>query len=38
MKLNICNIIKDKIKDLLTWMKDNILTERPELFLQNGSV
>lgn len=26
------------LKDLLMWMKDNILTERPELFIQNGSV
>ncbi|KAG4077145.1 hypothetical protein HA402_016132 [Bradysia odoriphaga] len=26
------------IRDLLTWMKENILTERPELFIQDGSV
>ncbi|CAH1985790.1 unnamed protein product [Acanthoscelides obtectus] len=26
------------IGDLLYWIKDNILKERPELFLQDGSV
>ncbi|XP_063920906.1 ubiquitin-related modifier 1 [Zophobas morio] len=26
------------IKDLLTWIKDNLLKERPELFLQDESV
>lgn len=26
------------IQDLLHWMRDNILTERPDLFLQNDSV
>jgi ubiquitin related modifier 1 len=32
---------KDKewlIKDLLTWIRDNLLKERPELFLQDDSV
>ncbi|GAB1600927.1 hypothetical protein Ahia01_000370900 [Argonauta hians] len=27
-----------KIKDLLLWMRDNLLQERPELFLQGQSV
>ncbi|VEN64802.1 unnamed protein product [Callosobruchus maculatus] len=34
-------LITDKlwtIGGLLHWIKDNILKERPELFLQNGSV
>ncbi|GBP46235.1 Ubiquitin-related modifier 1 homolog [Eumeta japonica] len=26
------------IRQLLIWIKDNLLKERPELFLQNGSV
>ncbi|KAH3742298.1 ubiquitin-related modifier 1-like [Dreissena polymorpha] len=26
------------IKDLLTWMKDNMLKERPELFIQGETV
>lgn len=26
------------IKELLTWMKENLLTERPELFLTNSSI
>ncbi|CAO1413941.1 unnamed protein product [Diamesa serratosioi] len=27
-----------KIRDFLVWLKDNLLTERPELFLQEDSV
>ncbi|KAJ9581970.1 hypothetical protein L9F63_003660 [Diploptera punctata] len=27
-----------KIKNLLAWIKDNLLKERPELFLQGDSV
>ncbi|XP_029656417.1 ubiquitin-related modifier 1 [Octopus sinensis] len=27
-----------KIKDLLPWIRDNLLKERPELFLQGHSV
>ncbi|CAD7083384.1 unnamed protein product [Hermetia illucens] len=27
-----------KIKELLGWIRDNLLRERPELFLQNDSV
>lgn len=30
--------ISGTIKDLIFWMRDNILTDRPELFLQNDSV
>lgn len=30
--------ILGNIKDLLHWMKENILAERPELFLQDDSV
>ncbi|XP_071802754.1 ubiquitin-related modifier 1-like isoform X2 [Asterias amurensis] len=26
------------IRELLVWIKDNILKERPELFIQNGTV
>ncbi|GJQ68198.1 putative tRNA thio-modification [Trypoxylus dichotomus] len=31
---------KDKwrLGDLLVWLKDNLLSERPELFMQNNSV
>lgn len=28
----------ETIKDLLMWIKDNILRERPELFLQDDTV
>lgn len=31
-------ILSEYIRDLLVWMKENILTERPELFIQDGSV
>lgn len=27
-----------KIRDFLIWIKDNLLRERPELFIQNDSV
>ena len=26
------------IRDLLPWMRDNLLTERPELFMKDDSV
>jgi hypothetical protein len=29
---------KGTIKDLLIWIKDNILAQSPELFLQNDSM
>ncbi|KAJ8951292.1 hypothetical protein NQ318_008196 [Aromia moschata] len=41
-KLHIVKLpVKDKqwiLGDLLFWIKDNLLKERPELFLQDGSV
>ncbi|XP_046976107.1 ubiquitin-related modifier 1 [Vanessa cardui] len=33
-----CQHEKWMIKDLLVWIKDNLLKERPELFLQGDSV
>ncbi|KAI4470322.1 rurm1 protein [Holotrichia oblita] len=27
-----------KLGDLLIWLRDNLLSERPELFIQNNSV
>ncbi|XP_013138093.1 PREDICTED: ubiquitin-related modifier 1 homolog [Papilio polytes] len=33
-----CTDIKWTIKHLLVWIKDNLLRERPELFLQGDSV
>ncbi|CAH0730850.1 unnamed protein product, partial [Brenthis ino] len=33
-----CNRDEWTIKDLLIWIKDNLLKERPELFLQGDSV
>ncbi|XP_052746139.1 ubiquitin-related modifier 1 [Bicyclus anynana] len=33
-----CQREKWTIKELLVWMKDNLLRERPELFLQGDSV
>lgn len=34
----ICMIIIGKIRDFLIWIKDNLLRERPELFIQDDSV
>ncbi|XP_068627360.1 ubiquitin-related modifier 1 homolog [Battus philenor] len=33
-----CQHDKWNIRDLLIWIKDNLLKERPELFLQDDSV
>ncbi|XP_045783256.1 ubiquitin-related modifier 1 homolog [Maniola jurtina] len=33
-----CQSAKWTIKELLVWIKDNLLKERPELFLQGESV
>ncbi|XP_045509021.1 ubiquitin-related modifier 1 homolog [Colias croceus] len=33
-----CQNEKWRIRDLLVWLKDNLLKERPELFLQADSV
>ncbi|XP_069364242.1 ubiquitin-related modifier 1 homolog [Maniola hyperantus] len=33
-----CQTEKWTIKELLVWIKDNLLKERPELFLQGASV
>lgn len=34
----ICMVIIGKIRDFLIWIKDNLLRERPELFIQDDSV
>lgn len=34
----ICMINIGKIRDFLIWIKDNLLRERPELFIQDDSV
>ncbi|KAK9702310.1 Urm1 (Ubiquitin related modifier) [Popillia japonica] len=36
--IDLPNKDKWKLSDLLLWLKDNLLSERPELFIQNNSV
>uniref|UniRef100_A0A1Y1NIH1 Ubiquitin-related modifier 1 homolog n=1 Tax=Photinus pyralis TaxID=7054 RepID=A0A1Y1NIH1_PHOPY len=38
ISLPVQEITKWKISDLLKWIQDNLLKERPELFIQDNSV
>ena len=33
-----CFVVSGTIKDLLVWIKDNLLQQRPELFLQDDTM
>ena len=37
-KLCVYHVMQLTIRDLLPWMRDNLLTERPELFMKDDSV
>lgn len=36
--ISILILFLGNVKNLLIWMKENILSDRPELFFQNDSV